>query len=101
MRAVVRRQSAINSRPTASIRRDIIGFIEVHIEQGPAMWEQNIPVAIVTAVNGRRQYSCQIRGVANHAGSTPMNYRYDALAAAAECIGALKSCRRSFRRKPC
>ena len=66
------------------------GLIEVHAEQGPAMWERDIPVAIVSAINGRRQFRVTIRGVANHAGSTPMNYRFDALAAAAECIVGLE-----------
>jgi allantoate deiminase len=66
------------------------GLIEVHIEQGPAMWDRNIRVALVTAINGRRQYTCTIRGVANHAGSTPMSYRQDALAAAADCIVQLE-----------
>lgn len=61
------------------------GLIEVHIEQGPAMWELNQPIAIVTAINGRRQYAVRIDGEPNHAGSTPMSYRKDALAAAAEC----------------
>lgn len=67
-----------------------VGLIEVHVEQGPAMWERNIPLAIVTTINGRRQFACTIRGVANHAGSTPMDYRRDALAAAAECVVALE-----------
>ncbi|MGC4033748.1 MAG: Zn-dependent hydrolase [Tepidisphaeraceae bacterium] len=66
------------------------GLIEVHVEQGPAMWEKKIPVAIVGAINGRRQFRVTIHGVANHAGSTPMTYRYDALAAAAECIIGLE-----------
>ena len=66
------------------------GLIEVHVEQGPAMWEKNIPVSIVTAINGRRQFRVTIHGVANHAGSTPMGYRHDALAAAAECIIGLE-----------
>lgn len=67
-----------------------LGLVEIHIEQGPAMWEQNIPVANVTAINGRRQFSCTVRGVANHAGSTPMGYRFDALAAAAEILVGLE-----------
>lgn len=66
------------------------GLIEVHAEQGPAMWEKNTPLAIVGAINGRRQFRVTIHGVANHAGSTPMTYRYDALAAAAECIVGLE-----------
>ncbi|HEX8342031.1 MAG TPA: M20 family metallo-hydrolase [Tepidisphaeraceae bacterium] len=65
---------------------DYRGLIEVHVEQGPAMWERDRRVAIVTAINGRRQYSVTITGEANHAGSTPMPYRRDALAAAAEVL---------------
>ena len=67
-----------------------LGLIEVHVEQGPAMWEKNVPVSIVTAINGRRQFRVTIHGVANHAGSTPMSYRKDAIAAAAECIIGLE-----------
>jgi len=67
------------------------GLIEVHVEQGPAMWEQNIPISIVTAINGRRQFACTIRGVANHAGSTPMNYRQDALVGFGEIAVALEA----------
>lgn len=66
------------------------GLIEVHVEQGPAMWELNQPIAIVTAINGRRQFGVRIDGEPNHAGSTPMNYRKDALAAAAECALAVE-----------
>jgi hydantoinase/carbamoylase family amidase len=62
------------------------GFVEIHIEQGPAMWEQNTPVAVVTAISGRKQYLAELKGVANHAGSTPMAYRCDALTAAAKII---------------
>lgn len=72
------------------------GLIEVHVEQGPAMWEKNIPLAIVAAINGRRQFACTIHGVANHAGSTPMDYRNDALAAAAECVVELEKLPRTL-----
>jgi allantoate deiminase len=63
-----------------------LGLIEAHIEQGPGMWANDVPVAIVTAIAGRKQYRCSIRGVANHAGSTSMHDRKDALVAAATCI---------------
>jgi acetylornithine deacetylase/succinyl-diaminopimelate desuccinylase-like protein len=73
------------------LRRDHYhGFIEVHVEQGPAMWERGERVAIVTAINGRKQYSVTIIGEPNHAGSTPMQYRKDALVGAAECVVALE-----------
>ena len=66
------------------------GFIEVHIEQGPAMWKHDRRVALVTAIAGRRQYAVTLRGTANHAGSTGMNDRHDALAGAAEVIAAVE-----------
>jgi allantoate deiminase len=70
--------------------RPYTGFIEVHIEQGPALWKRGAAVALVTAINGRRQYRVALRGVANHAGSTGMDDRHDALAGAAEVIGAIE-----------
>jgi hydantoinase/carbamoylase family amidase len=69
---------------------DYRGFIELHIEQGPALWSRGQALALVTAINGRRQYAAEVRGTANHAGSTSMSDRRDALAAAAEMIAALE-----------
>jgi allantoate deiminase len=66
--------------------RRYLGLIEAHIEQGPGVWNRGERVAIVTAIAGRRQYKVTIRGVANHAGSTSMQDRKDALVAAATCI---------------
>jgi len=66
--------------------RRYFGLIEAHIEQGPGMWKRDERVAIVTAIAGRRQYKVHISGVANHAGSTSMHDRKDALVAAATCI---------------
>lgn len=62
------------------------GLIELHIEQGPAMWEEKRSLSIVNAIAGRLQYKAKFLGQPNHAGSTPMNYRRDALAAAARVI---------------
>lgn len=70
---------------------DYLGMIELHIEQGPTMWNLGQAVALVTAINGRRQYTLELRGTANHAGSTPMGYRRDALACAAEMIAAVEA----------
>ena len=67
------------------------GLIEVHVEQGPSLWSSRRPLAVVTAINGRRQYSCVLTGTANHAGSTTMEHRQDALAGAAEAITYLES----------
>ena len=66
------------------------GLVEIHIEQGPAMWEKKVPVAVVAAISGRKQYKIELKGVANHAGSTPMSYRSDALTAAARIITGLE-----------
>ena len=66
------------------------GLIELHIEQGPAMWNRDQRVALVTAIAGRRQYAVALHGVSNHAGSTGMNDRHDALAGAAEVISAVE-----------
>ena len=66
--------------------RRYFGLVEAHVEQGPGMWARGERVAVVTAVAGRRQYTVTVRGVANHAGSTSMRDRKDALVAAATCI---------------
>ena len=69
------------------LRRDAskyLGFVEVHIEQGPVLNELDLPLGIVTSINGSVRYLCEITGVASHAGTTPMNRRRDAASAAAE-----------------
>ncbi len=63
-----------------------LGFVEVHIEQGPVLNELNIPLGIVTSINGSMRYACEVIGTACHAGTTPMNRRSDAAAAVAELI---------------
>ena len=63
-----------------------LGFVEVHIEQGPVLNELNIPLGIVTSINGSVRYVCEVIGTACHAGTTPMNRRSDAAAAVAELI---------------
>jgi allantoate deiminase len=67
-----------------------VGFIEVHVEQGPGLWNEGHPVACVTAISGRRQYQCTLTGASNHAGSTLMIDRRDALAGAAQVITAIE-----------
>ncbi|HEY9055335.1 MAG TPA: M20 family metallo-hydrolase [Rectinemataceae bacterium] len=67
------------------------GMVEVHVEQGSGLWKKGLPVAVVTTVNGRRQYSGGFSGLANHAGSTAMQDRRDALAGAAEFVLGLEA----------
>jgi N-carbamoyl-L-amino-acid hydrolase len=61
-----------------------LGFVEVHIEQGPVLNELDIPLGIVTSINGGVRYLCEVTGMASHAGTTPMNSRRDAAVAVAE-----------------
>jgi allantoate deiminase len=65
-------------------------FVEIHIEQGPVLEAENLRVAAVTAIAGQTRLSVTFAGQANHAGTTPMHLRRDALAAAAEWIGAVE-----------
>jgi beta-ureidopropionase / N-carbamoyl-L-amino-acid hydrolase len=69
------------------IRRDpsqYLGFVEVHIEQGPVLHHMHLPLAIVTSINGSVRYVVKITGTASHAGTSPMNQRQDAVAAFAQ-----------------
>ncbi len=63
-----------------------LGFVEVHIEQGPVLNEIDLPLGIVTSINGSVRYVGEIVGTASHAGTTPMDRRRDAAAAAAELV---------------
>ena len=63
-----------------------LGFVEVHIEQGPVLNELNLPLGIVTSINGSVRYVGEAIGMASHAGTTPMDRRRDAAAAVAELV---------------
>jgi N-carbamoyl-L-amino-acid hydrolase len=78
----------------ASIARDpsdYLGFVEIHIEQGPVLNAADKPLGIVTSINGNRRFVGDIRGTASHAGTTPMDQRRDALAASAEWVLAVEA----------
>jgi len=66
--------------------KSVLAFVEIHIEQGPVLEEQNMAVGVVTAIAGGTRLSAQITGLAGHAGTVPMDSRSDALTAAAEAI---------------
>jgi N-carbamoyl-L-amino-acid hydrolase len=70
----------------ARSRDDLLGFVEVHIEQGPVLLERDLPVGVVTSIAGCCRYLIELTGVASHAGTTPMTMRKDAAAAAAEIV---------------
>ncbi len=61
-----------------------LGFVEVHIEQGPVLNEVDLPLGVVTSINGSVRYVGEVIGMASHAGTTPMDRRRDAATAVAE-----------------
>jgi N-carbamoyl-L-amino-acid hydrolase len=65
-------------------RKSYLGFVEVHIEQGPVLNALDLPLGVVTSINGSVRYLGEIIGMASHAGTTPMGQRRDAATAAAE-----------------
>jgi hydantoinase/carbamoylase family amidase len=70
----------------AYLRANVMGYLEVHIEQGPILDQANEPLGVVTAIAGQGRYRIHIHGEAGHAGTVPMAIRHDALAGAAEII---------------
>jgi allantoate deiminase len=73
--------------PRAAYRRDqLLGYLEVHIEQGPVLEARGLPVATVSAIAGQSRLWLRFEGRAGHAGTLPMDFRRDALAAAAEFV---------------
>ena len=81
------KQAGLNEHDIPKIQRnpaDYLGFIEVHIEQGPVLNEMNLPLGVVSSINGSVRYLCEMIGTASHAGTTPMDRRRDAAAAVAE-----------------
>jgi allantoate deiminase len=75
-----------------SIRRtNVAAFVEAHIEQGPILEAEGLPLGIVTAINGATRLEVGVDGVAGHAGATPMRLRRDALTAAAEMALAIEA----------
>lgn len=63
---------------------EYLGFVEVHIEQGPVLNELDIPLGVVTSINGSVRFVGEVVGMASHAGTTPMDRRRDAATAVAE-----------------
>ena len=83
--------SAFGGNPDAipAMKRDparVLAFVEVHIEQGPVLLAEGLPLGVVTAINGGSRYAVDVTGLAGHAGTVPMGLRRDALAGAAEMV---------------
>jgi beta-ureidopropionase / N-carbamoyl-L-amino-acid hydrolase len=80
-------QAGLNAADIAAITRqaaNYLGFVEVHIEQGPVLNALDLPLGVVTSINGSVRYTGGVLGMASHAGTTPMNTRRDAATAVAE-----------------
>src|SRR5258707_4966225 len=75
----------------ARARSELLGYVELHMEQGPVLEGLNLPVGVVTAISGATRLAASLTGMAGHAGTVPMLLRRDALAGAAECIVAIEA----------
>jgi allantoate deiminase len=76
--------------PAASLQDGALGYLEFHIEQGPVLEHRELPLGIVEAIAGQTRMELVFTGFANHAGTTPMALRHDALVAAAEWAVAVE-----------
>jgi allantoate deiminase len=83
--------SNLKSLRSRAGRQRVLGYLEVHIEQGPVLETKNLSVGVVSAIAGQTRGRMTFRGQAGHAGTTPMNLRRDALAAAAEFVVRVES----------
>jgi allantoate deiminase len=72
-------------------RGEFLGYLELHIEQGPVLEAEGLPVGVVTAISGATRLNVTLAGMAGHAGTVPMAMRQDALTGAAECILAIEA----------
>ena len=86
LREALRRVGGDPDAIGAAQRNDIKAFLELHIEQGSVLESQSVPVGIVTAIAGIRRVQMTFEGAADHAGTTPMAMRHDALVAAANTV---------------
>jgi N-carbamoyl-L-amino-acid hydrolase len=85
--ADVMNQRGMDPKACSSIAKratDAFAFIEVHIEQGPVLLDANLPLGVVTSINGSSRWLIEFSGTASHAGTTPMSMRHDAACAAAD-----------------
>jgi allantoate deiminase len=75
---------------------DLLGYCEVHIEQGPVLQTEDLPLGVVSSIAGQSRGLVQFTGAAGHAGTVPMHLRRDALCGAAELVLAIErlACRR-------
>ncbi|MBD2704194.1 allantoate amidohydrolase [Spirosoma sp. BT702] len=82
--------STINLAEDAIAPENWLGYFEIHIEQGPVLYERNVPVAVVLGIAGQKRIDVTFQGMAGHAGTVPMTMRQDALCAASEFVLAVE-----------
>lgn len=83
------REAGLDTNAIAGLKRDsadYLGFVEVHIEQGPVLQAAHLPLGVVHSINGNVRFVGKMTGLASHAGTTPMATRRDAAAAVAELV---------------
>ena len=80
------------SRVEEAARRsgDLAAYLELHIEQGPTLEQSGVPIGVVTGITGRALFNVEVKGTANHAGTTPMPARRDALVSASKLVLAVE-----------
>jgi allantoate deiminase len=77
-------------------RDELLGYCEVHIEQGPVLEARNLPIGVVSAIAGQSRISVRFTGEAGHAGTVPMSLRHDAFCSAAEFVLAVEALGRTI-----
>jgi hydantoinase/carbamoylase family amidase len=88
------RAAGLDPAAIAASPRDpatIAAYVEVHIEQGPVLLQEGLPLGVVTAIAGGTRFRVKVTGAAGHAGTVPMAMRHDALAAAADMVLAVEA----------
>ncbi|HEX5563492.1 MAG TPA: allantoate deiminase [Sporosarcina sp.] len=80
------KNAGFDFKDNAEGRKDLKAFVEVHVEQGSVLETENTAIGVVNNIVGQRRYTVEITGQANHAGTTPMGYRKDALYASSHMI---------------
>lgn len=87
--ALDRAHQAVSDVPRRALREPMSSYVELHIEQGPVLESAQVPLGIVTGIQSVRWYRVRLTGTAAHAGTTPMEVRADAMAAAVGVAGRL------------
>lgn len=80
-------------------REEWLGYYEIHIEQGPVLYQRQIPVAVVQGIAGQQRILVRFHGMSGHAGTVPMEMRRDALCAASEFVLAVEQTGRQYKDK--